>query len=658
MSDLSDRDDDLSSDVASTPIEQDSDESGSDQEAGFFELEAEESDGYEEDEDANENENEVDDDYDDHSEHCSFPQFSRLPPELRTMIWEAVDPDLNSKARVLDFIAIKNTREDGDLDLWESATLAQQTAPARALLAAHRESRRIALGHYPDAIQLRRGLGEIRFNSTNDIILLHLPQNLGGSDLNGLGRWCSKIKHLAFDNGLESYPTPRDLPTLDHPPQSLETIFYCFEASTLGKRLLDWSVAESSKQFYVETFEERPGLGEDFKVLYCWPDTTGHTDFADRVGFDYMMKFPGMPAIASIPVWPMAQYSSDNGLFLYHKAKRFYEWNVGRERGSASPLESSEGESFYESEPDDYALDGFVVNSSSEESEEASNDEDDDLNIDGPRISSDHGGSSDRDEYEEDVRFNQHLDDFNGFSPLQDPSDDEATGNPVNVTSMAHDVESNEDHISDAPLLAEHTRVTKQSNRRKRHIVSSDDEFDGDDGAASPIETHSRVTKRARFAVSDSEGEEDGSGIGVGPEVEGPSRFRKRGRIILSDSEDGENDNDRHIHNEGHEPSEHCLDGDEDENEDEDDDEGSEEEQEEGEEDDDDHEDEEESRAPKPLSLLAKLRQFRSDVPVSPEGESPVSAEEYDGECYEDENEGRFSDAEFPESADEEGDYD
>ncbi|KAH8162040.1 hypothetical protein CIB48_g6204 [Xylaria polymorpha] len=614
MSDQSDRDDDLSSDVASTPVEQDPDESGSDQEAGFFELEAEESDGYDEDEDVNENESEVDDDYDHHSEHFSFPQFSRLPPELRTMIWEAVDPDLTSKARVLDFIAIKNTREDGDLDLWESATLAQQTAPARALLATNRESRRIALRHYPDAIQLRRGLGEVRFNGANDIILLHLPQNLGGSDLHGLGRWCNKIKHLAFDNGLESYPTPRHLPTLDHPPQGLETIFYCFEASTLGKRLLDWSVAESSRQFYVETFEERPGLGEDFKVLYCWPDTTLHTDFADRVGFDYMMKFPDMPAIGSIP------------------AKSFYEWNVGREHGSTSPLESSEGESFYESEPDDYALDGFVVNSSSEEGEEASNDEDDGLNIDGPRISSDHGGSSDRDEYEEDIRFNQNLDEFNGFSPLQDPSDDEATGNLVNVTSMAHDVESNGDHISDEPSFEEHPRVAKQSSRRKRHIVSSDDESDGDDGVVSPVETHSRVTKRARFAASDSEGDEDGNGtvrtgktidIFAAKDMNYPNTVLMMTKTKMKTAM-GE----------------------------------AEEEQEEEEEDDDDHEDEEESRASKPLSLLARLRQFRSDVPVSPEGESPVSAEEYDGEGYEDENERRFSEAEFPESADEEGDYD
>ncbi|KAI0194296.1 hypothetical protein EV127DRAFT_215534 [Xylaria flabelliformis] len=613
MPDQSERDDDLSSDATGTPVEQDSDESETDEEeeeGDFFDLEAEESDDYED-----ENGNEADDDYGHRSEHCYFPQFSRLPPELRAMIWEALDPDLKSKARVLDFIVIKKALRDGDFDIWESATLAQQTAPARAVLATCRESRCIALGYYPDTIQLRRGVGEIRFNSANDIILLRLPQDLRVSDLNGLGRLCSKIKYLAFDNGLEYYPTPRHLPALNDPPQGLEAIFSCFDARTFGHRLLDWSVSKSSKQFYVETFEEQSGLGEDIKALYCWPDTTLHTDF---------LKLPEMPAIGSIPVWLMAQYLFDDGLVLYQKAKRHYERNLGRENGSRSPLESSEGESFYESEPDDYVRDGFIVDSSSEESEETSDDEDDRLDVNGLRSSSDHGDSD------------QELDDFNGFSPLQNSSDDEATSSLRNVTSVVHDVS-----------FEEQPRAANQSSRRKRRIVSSEDESDDDDDVV--VKVHSRVTsKRARFITSDSEGDEDGSGIDAGPGVEGSSRLRKRARIILSDSEHDEDD--KHTHNEGHQLSEHSLHGNED---DEDDEDGGTEEEEYSDEEDED------LQASKPVSLLARLRQFRSDVPVSPEGESTSSSQEQDEEeRYEDEDGQRIPDDEFPDSPDEEGDQD
>ncbi|RYC57632.1 hypothetical protein CHU98_g8582 [Xylaria longipes] len=88
--------------------------------------------------------------------------------------------------------------------------------------------------------------------------------------------------------------------------------------------------------------------GEDYKALYCWPDTTLHANFIDRVGEDYMLDFPPLPAVYNVPIWPMVQYSFDSGLDMYQRAKRYHEKNIGREAVSASPLKSSEGESIYE----------------------------------------------------------------------------------------------------------------------------------------------------------------------------------------------------------------------------------------------------------------------------------------------------------------------
>ncbi|KAI8956041.1 hypothetical protein F4801DRAFT_573575 [Xylaria longipes] len=87
---------------------------------------------------------------------------------------------------------------------------------------------------------------------------------------------------------------------------------------------------------------------EDYKALYCWPDTTLHANFIDRVGEDYMLDFPPLPAVYNVPIWPMVQYSFDSGLDMYQRAKRYHEKNIGREAVSASPLKSSEGESIYE----------------------------------------------------------------------------------------------------------------------------------------------------------------------------------------------------------------------------------------------------------------------------------------------------------------------
>ncbi|KAI1421591.1 hypothetical protein F5Y12DRAFT_697024 [Xylaria sp. FL1777] len=604
MSDQSDREDDMPSDGSDIPSEQDSHESETDQGDEFFDLEADESDGFDEDEE---------DEYDRHAddgEHFSFPQFSRLPPELRAMIWEAVDPHLKSQGRVLDFHVVIDP-----VDLWESAILSQQTAPARTLLAATRESRCIALQHYPDAIQIRLGFGEVRFNSSKDIILLHRAHRL--PDIGVIGRWCDKIKYLAFE--YERFDDPSDDPdvrpdltTLPQKCKSVEAVFFCFEADMLRHRDLDWSVGETSKQFYINLPDVTP-----LEILYCWPDTKLHANFAERVGKDYMLQFPYMPTAGSIPIWPMAQFISDSAVSIINRVRRRRERNLRREAGSTSPVESSdssEEEYFDDSELDDYVADDFVVTSTSEESEEEVGNSED---------------LSDENGYEGDVQLDQGLDVFIGFSPLQqEPSDDEGTGNLPNATILNHDLESGDHNLSDAQSPQEQPRPTTQTGRHKRYIVSSDDGEDGGNGGeGSTAPSHSRVKKRSRVVLSDSEGDEDRSENGAGYEAQGPSRLKKRARIVPSDSEDDEEGDNP---NEGHKPPGYRPD----ENEDEDD------------------EDEEERPASKPVSLLARLRQFRSDVPVSPEGESSNSAETWDEEQeYEDDEERRLSDAEFPESA-------
>ncbi|KAI1166098.1 hypothetical protein F5B18DRAFT_608707 [Nemania serpens] len=599
----------------------------------IFDLEADESDGHDGDDHEDDDGGDDGDDYSVASKTYSFPRFSLLPPELRTMIWEAVDPDLKSQGRVLDFLVIRVDRP-----FWVSDTLAEQTRPARALLSANKESRYIALAHYPDVINIDFH-GVIRFRSSSDIILLRTHQHLQGI-LKNFGRWCdNKIRYLAFGanhvfmsrsslDGLSFDP-----PNLPEGCRSLEAVFYCFEGDELETRQLDWSVSESSKKFYRETYEDLAWVeGHNYKTLYCWPDTTLQADFANSVGDSYMASFPPLPRIGSIPVWPMAQYSFESGLELYRKVKRRSKRSV--EPGVASSPESSEGESIYESELDDYAVDGFVVDSSSEGSEESSGDEHDEqdgVNVHTANSSGEHDDSFDEDGDEEDARFDHDPDAFNGFSPLQDPSDDEATSNLPNTTQAVDEPVSPEDLGSDASSLEDEPRATMRSSRRKRRIVSSDDEDDGENGGenggASTIESNLRGRKRLRIEISIGEDNGDGGGDDAGPEVEGSFQSKKRARTIVSEHEDAE---------------------------DEEDEEAGEEEEEEDDDDDDDDDDDEEPRASQPISLLAKLRQFRSEVRVSPEKESSNSGEEHDEEeQYESDKEEQVSDAEFPDSADE-----
>ncbi|KAI1130644.1 hypothetical protein F5Y10DRAFT_235275 [Nemania abortiva] len=639
-SDQSDREDDLSSDVDSE-IEEDSDESGTDQGDGFFDIEAEESDGDEY----------YDPHYIDLGPEVRFPQFSGLPPELRAMVWAAVDPHLQSKGRVLDFQAITNISPQHDYegnDIWDSATLAGQTAPARTVLAINKETRHMALTYYPDVIRFRDGRYDVRFNSVRDIILLRGARHLVNAI--GLESWCDKIKYLALER--DDFWDPREGPLFGPfytPPPScrnLEAVFLCYEATgDMGRRNLGWAVSKTSRQFHVKTSKIRPGLGENWESVYCWPDITlGRQHLADLLSRDLRKEFPSNPTctVGSLPCWPMAEFIG--GFRMYLEAKRYDEYIKRGRTGTPPPskynwidgtgLDSDPEQDDFESEEDEYEIGDFVV--------------DDGDGVDSHDESEDEGEDEDEDGNDEAAQFDQDPDDFNGFSPLEGSDDDEVAGALPNALAVTFDYESPEDYASDTPSLEEARGATRQSGRRKRRIVSSDDEDGDKNGDASIAESRPRLKKRARVVLSDSEDEEAG-GESAEPEAEIPSRLKKRARVVLSDSEDEEGEEDQ--------PSKRGVaEGVEDEDEDEDEKEDEEDEEEEYEE---DEEDEEEAQASKPLSLMQRLRQFRSDVRVSPENGSPNSAEEDDGEeQYEDYEERGFSDAEFPESAEEDNEMD
>ncbi|GAP90841.1 hypothetical protein SAMD00023353_5500180 [Rosellinia necatrix] len=634
MSDRSDCEDDPSSDAADISVGEGSDESETDQGDHFFDLEAEDSDGHGEDDASDEDEESDEDDEDDDGddgEHYSFPQFSRLPPELRAMIWEAVDPYFDCNARVLEFEA-----QRGGIEITPCMTMEQQIAPARTLLSVNKESRHIALVKYPDAIRVRDG--EVRFNSSNDIILIRrLCQDVDGPTL---AYWCHKIKYLAIYIVGGELMDPVDFPVIlggdlgDH--VNLETVYYCMDSCNFSHSALGWSVANGhSKQFFKE-FDEASLLGSEvYSWLYGWSTGAIPANQVGEIIEHYVPGFCDRARISSIPIQPMVEYADGEGIALYQKAKRYYERNHDRE---GTPIESEEGESFSESERDDYSLDSFVVDGSSEGGGGTTDDEDEGVNVHDPHNLSDPEYPSDEGTDEEAPQFNHDPDNFNGFSPLQDPSDDEIAGSSPIAAAATQGIGSLGADESDASSVESQPQTTKQPYRHKRRIVSSENGDDSEEGGVSTVEPRSRV-KRTRLAISDSE-DEGVSGNSAGSGVEVAPRLKKRARVILSESEDGEDEGQSH--GEGGRLPAH-------DSETEDEDEETEETEETEEEDD---EGDEEAETSKPMSLLTRLRQFRSDVPVSPERGSTNSAEEYDEEeRYGDDEEQGFFDAEFPESA-------
>ncbi|KAI1260314.1 hypothetical protein F5Y18DRAFT_260610 [Xylariaceae sp. FL1019] len=597
MSDESDSQDEMGSDVAEYE-DYESDSPEAEEGNPLVDDEAEESDGYDHDDD--EDEDGYDDDdadgkadfYHDRQPLSEFPQFARLPFELRAMIWELVDPYLRSPQRVME-LNVVGSKETG-LSPW--AFLEQQTEPARTLLAVNRESRELALKYYPDVVKLGGRLGHVRYNKATDIVLMHI--DLESSPVLHLKSWCDGIKYLGVDLTMWGGPPPT-LRSVPDGSDSIEVIFYCFGArdDMISRGQSDWVMSESTNTFMVETFEESPGVGEDLKHTVYWPD----------------LKGPDLPLDETIPfgfaIWPTALHGPCRvlpmAIFDFDADRDSYRTlrnRVAKQNGASSPVYSSDGTSVYESEADDYEIGDFVVNTPPEQSEDASDDEgEDETDVDAhPDTSLLQVDSGD------DL---ENSDEFNGVSPAHgDLGDEEETGEVPNAAFSSLEPESPREIVTIPSSDDDEPQVPKQQVRGKRRIVFDDeDEESGADNGAdeSGMRTQPRPTKRARVLLSDSEEEE-----------EMPGRSRKRRAAPADSSEDSSEGN----------------------------------------------EEVEEEERPRSMSLLERLRQFRSDNPISPEDENSDQSEEDDeggdlgyGDGGEpDEYHGGHYDEELPESGDDE----
>ncbi|KAI2782784.1 hypothetical protein F4815DRAFT_460706 [Daldinia loculata] len=466
--------------------EYDSEESGLDDANGFLDMEAAESDG----------ESENSDDTSSTKEQFFFPQFKSLPPELRARIWEFFDPDLRTKARVFHMIIRTNP-----IEFWRSATLIEQTAPARAMLATHHESRALALKSYPDTLDLHRGSGVIRYNSERDVILLSISSILGPNDIEEFFSSLGNIKYLAFNYLRAANEEILYSRLATHP--TLKEIFYCYDCYEYSSRDLMWCISDSVQRFYTQQTEYDAVLGpQPLRSMFCWPDLENHREFAEEhaqttVGHSKPLK-----------IWSMIEFGYDEGVLRYERLEASGE----RPEGWSSDMES-EHDSDLASE-DEYESEG--IDDATIDSDGGSNEDDDDLVVQ---------SGSDED----------NLSTFNGFSPIRDENSDLHLDGEIevgNFSSLEPESPNHYDNASEQDGSDE--EPVQKTARRKRRIVSSDDEDDPNDECDEEVKMPSRPAKRSRVVLSDTEDEGDEDG----------DEDTKQGRDIAYESEESDEPED------------------------------------------------------------------------------------------------------------------
>ncbi|ETS77772.1 hypothetical protein PFICI_09834 [Pestalotiopsis fici W106-1] len=606
----------VAEDINDDDTSEESSSSSDDGEAhNFLDLEASESCDSEDSEDR-------DDDIDASPgvEH-SFPQFSQLPPELRQRIWGFFDPHLRSPARVFSFrlVQLPPYRIPGNesrYGIWEDPSLDQQTEPARTLLAINHESRCLARTFYPHNICVEDEQLFIPCHKTRDIVrIVGPPEELYNEDWNYfIDPLIRGFHQVAFQLPSGDEETPGITPSeeafmsdairryllTDFP--ELTSVFKCSDEIDCRTSDIQWCTLDSTHNFYVETSERSPGLGEDMQYIFCWPkiiNGTRSTDkpFSEEPEREYRGLLPPVDQLEEGKVlsrmihFSHSPYSS--GL------SRFDKIRMATFSGSFENYESSDSESESE-ETNEYESSGI-----------------DDESID------DDMGSDDE---ENDLAALQsspvdHESPFQGFSSplgMDIPELLEAA-----EAGMALEAAIFSDIESDPSDESDHAQPQNTNQRQRRVIADSSDEADESESPQNP----SRKRPRARVIESDSDEDSQSPKPVKRARTEG-----RASRVVLSESDD--EDESDHDETTATSASKRRARGtvrqDDSQSEDESDDQSEEEDESEesGQSSDDDEEDEEEEeQAPQRMSLAERIGAFRAAVPAGDEAESSPEAE-------------------------------
>ena len=453
-----------------------------------------------------------------------FPQFRRLPYELRCRVWAFFCPELTAKSCVYWFhLQQCRIKSDGARGLvaFEGPFLEQQTRPARAMLAVHHESRQLALKAFPDTLSFGSE-GILRLNSARDVVFLGSAEAvmLDLEAMPPLPGLSEHVRHLAVEPALL-----RDLDSrssaLFEAFENLKTVYYTTSPTEHRRRHLRWCTSDLVRRYSVTTFEEQSGLGEDGHHVYCWPDLENHREFAeahiplgalaeDLRGDGIDIKGASFRGVA---IWPMVQFSRDD---LDH----FDNLLAGHGEGDQD-WESSDGED--DGEPDEYESEGIDDSYISDGSLD-SDPRDDLVVLDDD--SSDQGGEDSEDSSSPassslPLRAQVGVidltgDDREGIAAFSSPEQSSTT------------LQGTDEPAEDSEQPASRFSRLK---RPRRLVVEPEDEEDSDDDVP---RKRARTTSRQNITVSSSD-EEDGLGkMPVG----------RRARRVISEDEDEDEDED------------------------------------------------------------------------------------------------------------------
>lgn len=521
---------------------------------GLLDLEASESDDGEDDDDEDESDRSSaigkrTDGMMDGSETITFwtdyefPQFAKLPPELRCRVWELFSPMICAESRIVT-VVIKMSEDLMRVD--PELTLVLQYESVATLLQINHESRDIVLKALPDTLAVcDDDCSLVRFNRSKDVVGLY---NLDGWD-GWMGPnflrpedakhyqipgFSENVEHLSLhdvyldERGAIISQTnepgdPAYIFGLLMTFPNLKAVYEVKNSSKLPMTSMHWCGQEDSTSTYELRHQEENehGVETETRLIYVWPkiDKFEFPDSRDNLpevkdfgvwaeefsednppamppnfeDSDENFEFPRMisEVLAGIEMWPMVLFRCGAGYRRLQKLKetKFEDLDDDEEVEPDSDAEdwADMDDRDVESEEDDGEMDDFI--------------EDDDFDQEAASDPHQGGGweadnSGDVDEDDLDLGDEEGAPLFNGFSPTQ--------------YSSGADTDNAGDNDGNGALLESDDvdNSVRPSNKRKaRRVVDSDDEEDEDeDEDIRPTKIQRRFR---RVVAADSEDEDE-----------------------------------------------------------------------------------------------------------------------------------------------------
>ncbi|KAK3317349.1 hypothetical protein B0T19DRAFT_434794 [Cercophora scortea] len=580
-----------------------------------------------------------------HAHGGPFPQFSRLPIELRHRIWELFCPDLTSKARVYEFvIAEPSARSSGPnqpvIQICAGPLLSRQTAASRTVLTTCRESREFALKKFPDVLQFQEGQGSLRFNKENDLVLLYSTLHDGDYETRlepASARWevpgfTDQIRNVCLE--ITGFLTERTR-LLHHQVNllnvctNLKAIFCMVEPEDATAKKLQWCALKQVNHYYLDTFEDME-FGDDharLEFMYCWPDLERNLEFAKAHvpnaktlmpelyrHLRSVIEHPRPPAI-----WPFAKFSYEEGIRHFDKLVEMEGVEGGWEFSDESSDENGSG-----NEANEYESEG-IDDSEIEEVAELS--DDDDLVVIDDDDHSEQEGSGDSSDDDGGAST------FAGFSPIQpeaqtgDPTSDDVPA--AHFSSPELDSDSSTAREGNGSDAADSSPPAPRNNlkRSRSRVLESDEEEEDESEDEAPRKRARRAEHRNNLIVMSDDDES---------EEERKIQANSRARAVITDDEDDEDDDGPghgvgNAHAGGAKTAESESSGS-----------SSSEEEDESEDEDQDAEDE----AARSMSLAERLQMHRHKHPIPEEEETDSEMEEMGSDDYDARNYADFQDDE------------